>query len=158
MKLKNLIPCSLILLLGLACATPQGSEDVKVSVVNLRFGESTVFETTANFEVRVQNATPVPLRLRGGTHKLYLNGAYVGEGLSNEAVEIPALGTGTQSVAVHLRNLSMATRIHKIIETRAADYRLQSVLYVERKGGFDKIRTSDDGRVDLNELGIPRQP
>jgi LEA14-like dessication related protein len=95
-----------------------------VGLVNVRFTQATAFETTAAFTLRLSNETPEPLQLDGGVHKIYLNGLYVGEGLSGDTLDLPRLGTATQDVTVHLSNLRMVTRIrpyHRIEELRLPD-------------------------------------
>ena len=57
---------------------------------------------------------PDAMAVDGGVHKIYLNGVYVGSGESNESNEsneIARLSDATQTVTVHLRNLSMARLI-----------------------------------------------
>lgn len=135
-----------------SCATATRREEIKVSLVNMRFGEATVWETTAYFTLRVQNESPLPLVLDGGVHKLYLNGIYIGEGLTNERAEIPRLDSATQTVTVHLRNLSMATRLRSIIESQAVDYRLSSKLYLLENGRTSRCRLSSEGRLDVKDF------
>jgi len=157
-KMNTLTRLASLLLVGLlcSCATTSRREEIKVSLVNMRFGEATVWETTAYFTLRVQNESLQPLVLDGGVHKLYLNGLYIGEGLTNERVEIPRLNSSTQTVIVHLRNLSMAARIRTIIESQAADYRLGSKLYLLENGRSVRCRLSSEGRLDLKDFQPPR--
>ena len=62
--MKTTAPASLLtaiaLLLG-SCATSRLSEEVEVSLANLRFGEATPLETTATCFIRIQNQMPQPL-------------------------------------------------------------------------------------------------
>lgn len=144
-KLLCLTAAATLLLAG--CATIQPPE---VSLVNVQFTDATAFETTARFTIRLANETPDTLVLNGGTHKIYLNGLYIGQGLSNEEVSLPRLATGTQTVTVHLSNLRMATRIKPLIESKSFDYRIKSTLYATRPSGT--IRSTSEGRLDLNEF------
>jgi len=129
------------------CATQPGP---RVSLVNVRFTEATTFETTALFTVRLSNESPDVMRLDGGTHKIYLNGLYVGEGLNNEPLELPRLATVTQDLTVHLNNLLLATRIKPIIESQSFDYRIRSVLYGKSPSGH--LRSDNVGRLDLKDF------
>ena len=141
--------CALLLFSG--CASLNRSEGLDVSVVNLQFTEATVLETTAIFTVRVENETPEPLVLEGGVHKFYIDGAFVGKGMSNERVEVPRLGSATQPITVYLRNISMGRRIKSIIESQKVGYRLDSLLYAQGKLG-SRFRVIHDGKLDLNEF------
>lgn len=143
----------LLALLLCSCATFARREGVQVNLVNLAPGESTVLETAMNFTIRIQNELPEPVVLNGAVHKIYLNGTYVGEGLSNERLEIPRLSTATQNVTVHLRNVTMLTKLRGIIEAQAVDYKMTSVLYTESQGRYRAVRES---RLDLKDFQPPR--
>lgn len=135
-----------------SCATFRSSEGLNVSITNIGFAESTLFETNLKVTVRIANETAVPLLLEGGVHKIYLNGLYVGEGLSNETLEIPRLSSTTQTVTTHLQNLSLLTRIRGIIDSQRVDYRIVSTIYVKENGRSVSFRVARDGTVDLQEF------
>jgi len=146
--------------LGAGCTTVPETEDLDVSLVTVRSGEVTPWETTGHFVVRLQNAGPTPLVLEGGVHKIYLNGTYVGQGLSNERVEIPRLGTTTQTLTVHLKNFTLARKLYGASQTLQASYRIRSTLYVasEPGGRARSIRAAKEGSLDLRELVPVRDP
>ncbi len=145
MKLLFFLSAGLLLLCG--CQTTPGPA---VSLVNVGFNQSTAFETTAIFTLRLSNPTPEPMQLEGGVHKIYLNGLYVGEGLSGEPLSLPRLATATQNVTVHLSNLRMVTRFKPIIESHSFDYRIKSVLYGAPPAG--RMRSVNEGRLDLKDF------
>lgn len=148
-------------LAGLAlagCATFRPPEGLAVSLVNARLVEATVLETTAVFTVRLENERAEDIRLEGGVHKFYLGGVYIGQGLSNEHLAVPRLASVTQQVTVHLRNLALARRVKPMLEQRKADYRVDSVLYLERSGRTARVRVSNSGQVDLREFQPGRPP
>lgn len=151
MRLRFL-PLLLLPLLLASCATFARREGVQVSLVNMAFGESTILETAVHFTVRIQNEMPGPVTLNGSVHKIYLNGTYVGEGLSNERLEVPRLSTATQNVTVHLRNVTMLTKLRGIIESQAVDYKMTSLLYTENQGRHRAVRKS---RLDLKDFQPP---
>ena len=124
--------------------------------MNVRFTQATAFETTATFTLRLSNETPEPLQLDGGAHKIYLNGLYVGEGLSGDTLDLPRLGTATQDVTVHLSNLRMVTRIKPIIESKSFDYQIKSVVYGKSPAG--RMKSASEGRLDLNDFAPSRRP
>ena len=142
-----------------ACATFRPAEGLDVSVANLQLGESTLMETTLQVTVRLANATPDPLLLEGGVHRVYLNGLYVGEGLNNETLEVPRLSSVTQTVATHLENLRLITRIRGIFDSRKVDYRILSTVYVRQNGRRQTFRIARDGTLDLQQFApIPATP
>ncbi len=135
-------PLLLLPFLLTSCATFARRAGVQVTLVNLALGESTVWETAVNFTIRIQNELPEPVVLNGAVHKIYLNGTFVGEGLSNERIEVSRLSTATQNVTVHLRNVTMLTKLRGIIETQAVDYKMTSLLYTESQGRLRAVRES----------------
>ena len=143
------LPFLLLALLLCSCATFARREGVQVSLVNLALGEATVWETELRLTVRIQNELPEALVVDGAVHKVYLNGTYIGEGLSNERLEIPRLSTATQNVTVYLRNISMLTKLRGIIDAQAVDYRMTSLLYTESQGRYRAERTA---RLDFKDL------
>lgn len=138
---------ALFLIVLCGCASKSGTT---VSIVNLRLTDVTAFETTATFTLRFSNEAPEPVHLTGGVHKIYMNGLYIGKGLSSDALEVPRLGTAMQDVTVHLSNIALATRIKPIIESRSFDYRIESTLY--GKSWMDRSHTESQGRLDLKDF------
>jgi LEA14-like dessication related protein len=130
------------------CTTLQ--QPMSVSMVNVQFSNATVFESTAVFTLRINNENPEPLILEGGVHKIYLNGIYVGEGLSNQNLEVPRLSSAVQTVVVHLNNLRLATRIKPVIESQSFDYRISSVFYTSQPK--TRSHVTSEGRLDLKDF------
>ena len=121
-----------------------------VSLVSVHFKNATVLETTAVFTLRLENETPQPVQLNGGVHKIYLNGLYVGKGLSDETVTVPRLGTVTNDVTVHLSNLALATRIKSAIESKSFAYRIASQFYGSSM--LSRTRSESEGKLDLKDF------
>ena len=121
-----------------------------VNLVTVHFLEATALETTATFTLRLSNERTEPQTFSGGVHKLYLNGLYVGKGLSDVSVTVPRLATVTNNVTVHLSNLAMITRIKSVIESKSFDYRIQSIFY--GKSFLNRTRSETSGKLDLKDL------
>ena len=138
-----------------ACATLEPAPALEVTLINLGIGETTVLETTLLCTIRIQNPTPEPLKLEGGVHKLYLNGAYIGQGTVSEVTEIPRLSSGTQTAHVFLSNLSLLHRLRPIVEAQKVDYQLQSVFYARNGERSRRLRTESAGGLSLNDFKLP---
>lgn len=154
-KLVQIKLAAVLMVLGLTlcgCATFNRTEGLDVSIINLQFTEATVFETTAVFTVRLQNESPAPLSLEGGVHKFYLNGFFIGKGLTGESIEVPRLDSVTQQVTVRLRNITIAQRIKAIVEGQRVDYRVESLLYTRQEGRPARVRVAHDGNLDLKDF------
>ncbi len=129
-----------------------------VSLVNLKFTDLTVFETSGVFTVRLTNENKEPLIVEGGVYNLYLGGLRVGKGLSNHRLEVPPLSTATDKVELHLSNLAIATQLRSIYESGVADYRIKARVYVE--GGFGRRRMTieNEGSFDFKTEGDVAAP
>ena len=145
MKAFRLALTATLLLCG--CGKSNGPS---VNLVNVQFKDATVFETTTTFTMRISNDAPEARRFTGSAHKIYLNGLYVGKGLSASEVEVPRLGTVTQDITVHLNNLALATRIKSVIEAKRFDYRIQSSFY--GKTMFGSLHSETEGKLDLKDF------
>lgn len=121
-----------------------------VNLVSVRFQNATALETTATFTIRLSNDAPEARQFTGSAHKIYLNGLYIGKGLSDKTVDVPRLGTVTQEITVHLSNLALATRIKSVIEAKRFDYRIQSTFY--GKGWLDRMSSETEGKLDLKDF------
>ena len=143
-RILTLAACVVVLC---GCARKDGPS---VNLVNVHFQNATALETTATFTIRLSNDAPVARQFTGSSHRIYLNGLYVGKGLNDKTVDVPRLGTVTQDITVHLSNLALATRIKSVIETKRFDYRIQSVFY--GKGWLDRTSSESEGTLDLKDF------
>jgi LEA14-like dessication related protein len=144
-RLLSLFVCLPLLVAG--CAS---KSTVSVNIVSVRLTDMTTFETTATFTLRFSNESPEPVQFTGGVHKIYMNGLYVGKGLTSEILDLPRLGTATQDVTVYLSNIALATRVKPMIESKSFDYRIQSILY--GKSWMSRMRSVSEGRLDMRDF------
>ena len=143
-------------LLGLAlagCATFEPFTAPDVTLVDIRFEDLTVFETSGTFTVRLSNENPDPMVVDGAVYKLYLGGQRVGKALTDARVEVPRLGSSTYDVDVYINNVALVARLLTLGEQKGLDYTVKGKLYVERPYGLKRMRFSRDGRIDFDSLG-----
>lgn len=154
-----LVAVGLLLLAGGCASVPEEDPPIEVTLADLRFTEATVFETMAVAEVRLANVSPSEVRVTGAAHKVVVNGRRLGRGLSSAEVTVPRLGTATQRVEFHLRNISMARTLHELAQARVVEYELDSTVYVAGPGGGDRtLRVQRSGQLDLSRLGARPAP
>ena len=152
---RGWLPLTVAIALG-GCVAAPDPEAFDVNVVNLAGGNATLWETEAVVTVRLQNATPNDITVSGAAHKLYLNGTYVGQGLSSETVVVPRLGTTTQNVTVHLKNFTVLRKVLGMQEARTASYRVMSTIYGAPGGGTPRsFRAMKEGSVSLDQFLPP---
>lgn len=118
---------ALAVVLG-GCATIPREGGVSVSLVSVVPQQSSLFETTARLTLRFINETARPLELAGSTHRIYINGAYVGRAVTNERLTIPQLGTMTQTMDAHLENLALMRKAQELGNATVVEYRIDSRL------------------------------
>lgn len=145
MKIFLSLLAGVVLLCG--CSREDGPA---VSLISVRFQDATVLETTATFVLRLSNEQPEPVTFNGGVHKIYLNGLYVGKGMSDQSLSVPRLSTVTNNITVHLSNLAMATRIKSVIESKRFEYRIQSTFYGQTWPS--RSRSVSEGVLDLKDF------
>jgi LEA14-like dessication related protein len=157
-KLAPLLTVLAILLIPPGCATISQAELPEISIVNLRVADMTLFETTAQFTVRITNANPDPLILEGGSVKVYLAGVKVGKGLISDRIELKALSTDTVELPIYISHLALATRLRTILQSKQLPYRIEGVLWGEPSFGMRrKIRTSHEGVFDFEPSKEPKE-
>ncbi len=145
---------ALALLAG--CASTPSDPPLEVAVINLRFTQATMFETTAFVQLRFDNLTGSDLRVTGSSHRLTVNGLRLGRALANQGVLVPRLGSATQEVEVHLRNLALARLLHDLGQTRTASYALDGTVYVQSDHGSDRsVQVQRIGEFHLDTLLPP---
>ena len=127
---------------------------VSVTVLGLRSAQPGLQESQAVLTVRYVNENVVPVGLSSTRHKLYLNGTYVGQSVSSEAVGLPQLSAATRDVTVTLNNASMIGLLRGMATNPQAGYKLESVLYVIAGEEKLEIKTQNSGAVDLSGLRL----
>ncbi len=148
---------ALAFLLLAGCATPREDGTFDVSLVHISAAPDGggLGEAALNFTVRLQNGSPTPLTVTGGSHRIYLNEVYVGQGLSNQEVVVPRLATATQEVTVHLSTFRLIRSFHRMFESHTVAYRLESTVYVDTGGHTAKRKATKSGTVDVAGLARP---
>jgi len=157
-SLATQLLCTAAILSGAGCATPQEDGAFDVTLVNItapRDGGGGIGEAALNFTVRLQNGLPEALKVTGGSHRIYLNDVYVGQGLSNQETEVPRLATTTQDVAVHLSTFRLARSFHRMFASKTVSYRLESTVFVDRGHHTSRLKASKAGMVNVEALMAP---
>lgn len=155
---RQYLLASLLALASAGCATLEPFTAPDVSLVDIRFEDLTVFETSGTFTVRLSNENPEPLAVDGAVYKLYLGGRKIGKALSDARVELPRLGSTTYEVEVYINNVALVSRLVTLGREKGMDYTIKGKLYVERPYGLRRLRFSRAGRIDLGAAGAAPLP
>ncbi len=148
----GIIILALLSLVLAGCSGPGLRGGVNVSVVDFRPTEASLLESRGMLTLRYTNETIAPLGYSGSTHKLYLNGSYVGKAVSDRPFGIPPLNTVTQDVTVQFENLALMRQLLSVHESKSATYRLETVLFQTVYEDKYQIKLHSEGALDLRGL------
>lgn len=137
---------SLLLFVLASCSTFQGTPP-SVRLVDVEMGDVTLFETNLLVKTRIQNESDRTLRLSGTVHKLSLNGVDLGRAVNKESLTIPPLDSRVQQSVFRISNMSVLTRIQRLVEQQALDYSLDSKLYLSQSPFGGSIDLKESGRL-----------
>jgi LEA14-like dessication related protein len=135
------------------CASISRPPGLSTSVINFRPTNASLLETSAELTVRLLNDTPQAMTVVGSSHRLYLNKGYVGQGVSNDRITVPAFGSATQTVTIYLENLALLRKARELASTPTIAYRLESRLQSAPEQGGGSIDARADGELDVSNLG-----
>jgi hypothetical protein len=138
-----------IMTVGAGCATLPRDGGVAVSLVSIVPQQSSLFETSAQLTLRYTNETARPLEFTGSTHRLFVNGTYVGRAVTNERVGVRELGTTTQTITAHLENLALMRKAQELGNVTTVDYRIESQLFTHDARG-NTLGAVATGQLDLS--------
>ena len=117
---KSLLTTAVLALTITGCATLESFTAPDVTLVDVRFEDLTVFETSGTFTVRLSNENPEPMVVDGAVYKLYLGGQRVGKALSEKRIEVPRLGSSVYEVDVYINNVALVARLLTLGQERGA--------------------------------------
>lgn len=142
----------LIALLGTGCRSGYNLGGITVNLVNFMPASAALLESSGVMTLRYTNENTIPIGLSGSTHKVYLNGTYVGKSVSKQALGLAALSTVTQDVTVNFENLALVRQLVAMREQQTASYKVDSVLFLTSGEEDLSIKTNSTGSVDLRAL------
>lgn len=148
--LSGIVLVCALLLAG--CQTRSSIGEISVTVVDFKPTGSSLLESRAIMTLRFINENLAPVAFTSSTHKLYLNGTYVGRAVNNQAVGIPSASTNTIDVAVFFENLALINQLADVGRNSSVSYRLTSEMVYQQGDETEKIKADTSGSVDLAPL------
>jgi LEA14-like dessication related protein len=134
------------------CQTTSKVGEITVTIVDIKPAGSSLFESRAIATLRFINENLVPAAFSESTHKLYLNGTYVGKAVSNQAIGLAPTSTTTQEVAVFFENLQLIKQLSNLGQNSVVSYRLNSVLFYQQGDEKEQLKAESNGSIDLAPL------
>lgn len=139
-------------LLVSGCQTRYSIGEISVAVVDLRPAGTSMMESRAVMTVRYFNENVIPIAFTSTSHKLYLNGTYVGKAVSNDAVGLPPASTATQDVVVFFENTQLLNQLAQVGRSGNATYKLVSTLTYQSGDETERVPAESSGTIDLSSL------
>jgi LEA14-like dessication related protein len=144
-----------VALAGAGCtAMAPKLETPKLSLVNLRLQEATLFEQRLQVRLLVQNPNDIALPVRGITFDIELAGEEFAQGVSARAFEVPALGEAEFDVLI---TANVATTVLRILDqgrgkrVESLDYRIRGKLSTSL-GLLRSVPFDEKGTISLDSL------
>jgi LEA14-like dessication related protein len=149
LRLVSLAVC----LSGLVGCTSHGTlGGIAVTVVAVKPAAPPAPETQAVLTLQFANENVASVAMDNSTHRLFLNGLYVGKATSQTPEGLPAMAPTTLKIPVTFENLAMVRQLANAAGAKTTSYRLESDMLVVF--GDDKIhvKSNEQGTLDLSPL------
>jgi hypothetical protein len=149
LRLVSLALC----LSGLAgCASHGTLGGIAVTVVGVKPAAPPAPETQAVLTLRYANENVAAVAMASSTHRLFLNGSYVGKATNETPIGLPEMAPTAQEIPVTFENPALVRQLADSAGAKMASYRLESDMLV--MAGDDKIhvKSIEQGTLDLSPL------
>jgi len=153
-----------LLLMGSCAGLSRSLEAPRISLINMTPLTSEGMESTFELKLRLINPNDVALNLKGIDCRLEINDSTIASGVSNQAAELPALGTLVYPVTVYasasdfiILMVRLMAGSHRSPENLELVYDLEGrVFLADAMPGLNRLHFSAEG--DLLKLIEPPQP
>ncbi len=143
-----LLAAAVALPLLAGCAVLPKFETPRLSVVALKLQSADIFSQRLQLRMRVMNPNTRELPVKGISYRIELNGAELGNGATNTAFVVPAMGEAEFDVQV---TANLAGALGKLLSRRgqdSLDYRLVGEVALS-SGFLRRIPFDEKGSVRL---------
>jgi len=142
-----------ICLSGLVGCTSHGTlGGIAVTVVAVNPAAPPAPETQAVLTLQFANENVASVAMDNSTHRLLLNGTYVGKATTTSPEGLAAMAPLTLKFPVNFENLALVRQLANAAGAKTTSYRLESDMLVVF--GDDKIhvKSNEQGTLDLSPL------
>ena len=153
LRLVSLALC----LSGLAGCTSHGTlGGIAVTVVGVKPAAPPAPETQAVLTLQFANENVASVAMDNSTHRLLLNGTYVGKAVTTSPEGLPAMAPTTLKIPVDFENPMLVRQLANAAGAKAVSYKLESNMLVVF--GDDKIhvKSNEQGTLDLSPLAAAK--
>lgn len=157
MKTVKRLHYALIILTALSisgCASLiQPTEPPHISVVHFKLIDIQLLEQQYELTLRVQNPNNTPLAIKGLSYALEINNSKLAQGVSNQAVTIPAFSEKTLNLTMISGTFGVIRQLQTLEQNNQAalTYRLSGKLSLDNQ--LLPLNFEKTGSLDLNTMG-----
>jgi LEA14-like dessication related protein len=137
-----------------ACASLiQPTDPPHISVVHLKLIDVQLLEQQYELTLRLQNPNESPLAIKGLSYTLETNGSKLAQGVSNQAVTIPAFSEKKLRLTMVSGTFGIIRQLQSLEQTSQStlDYRLSGKLSLTNR--LLPLYFEKTGSLDLNTMG-----
>ena len=145
----RVVPLIVGLCLLNGCATPSPLSDLVISADAIK---PTSSPDEAEITIHFVNANEVPAAIAHSTHKLYLNGNYVGKAESHTPTPLPRLGSRVENLKIHLEKPESLQKAIAGSNAGSVPYRLDSEVFYDVDEDLQSTKLTQSGTLDLRAL------
>ena len=131
------------------CAALPKLEAPRLSVVSLKMQSADIFSQRLQLRMRVQNPNPRELPIQGIDYRVEVDGAELGQGMTNQSFTVPAMGEAEFDVQF---TANLAGTLAKLLTRRGSrdsvEYRLVGKVALS-SGFLRRIPFDERGSVNL---------
>ena len=148
--LRSSLLALFLIALGLSgCASGPKLGGVAVFAVSLQLGATSPTEVRAPLILRFANENVIPLGYSGSSHKLFLNGTYVGKAVDDQPIGLPPMNEATREVYLQFENPAFVRQLAAGAPVHQVNYRLETVLLQMVGDDKHEIKTHSEGSLEL---------
>lgn len=154
--MKSFLPRLLLISLGLlclaGCISSSGINSINLGITEIARGANA---DELRVKIFYSNENVIPIAIERTIHKIYLDGALVGEANSRDPVGLPPAKTTASQIILVIKDKALLDRLISKASSQGASYRIESKLFI--LNGEEKItaKQSGTGSIDLRALATP---
>lgn len=141
--LRALAP--LLLITQLSGCADMALKKPEIRVASIEAGKSTLLEQDFKVMLRVQNPNNKALKAQGLYVELSANGQQMATGISNQPIDIPAMGEGMLPMTVHVSMIELIKQAGTVMDSNGGKLRYHISGYLDGLNGWGRIPFSRDG-------------
>ena len=147
---RLMLPFLLLLVAVLsACSIPHDLQKPNVSLAGITLKDANLLQQRFTLALLVQNPNNISVPVSGLNATLSVNGQDLAQGVSNEAVTLPALGEATVHIEVVSNLAQLIRQVKAMGNTQTATYKLAGKLFLPiRPDGIAFERTGEMPSAD----------